>query len=61
MGVQYDDTGNGDGLFPVEGTKKLSGWKGRDPVVQRVVVHVSSLAEGTRFIRPLTVGHLMRE
>ena len=28
-------------------------------VAQRVVVHMSSLAEGTRFVRPLTANHLM--
>ena len=30
-------------------------------MVQRVVVHMSLLAQGTRFVRPLTVNHLLGE
>ena len=30
-------------------------------MVERVVVHMSSLVKGTRFVRPLTVNHLLGE
>ena len=30
-------------------------------MVQRVVVHMDSLVKGTRFVRPLTVNHLLGE
>lgn len=48
-------------LVRVELAKQLRRSERREPVVQRVVVHISSLVEGTWFVRPLTADHLIGE